>query len=293
MGCLNYTKKFDHCFGNIHLSGPCNRSCYFCIGQYMPGQDMNNNLTGELRGLDAFIAQCKLRGVTEVNITGTNTDPLMRDGLIGLCQYLRSEGFTNIGIRTNAVQHDKLIAVIPYIDKFSVSITSFDPAVYKTTMGSGTPPDLQPIIEAADAANVPIKLNVVLCPENVKDGDILTTISRARDLGIVKINFREPYGQARIGDVLAARGYRQTKTVFGNPCYEFVSGTTPYIACTYWDVHYTEVESINLYADGRISTDYPITLGHSEELGAVKDQSNFEQGRQREQWVGTKMEKTA
>jgi hypothetical protein len=41
----------------------------------MPGQDMNNNLKGDIIGLDEFLAACKERGVTEVNITGTNTDP--------------------------------------------------------------------------------------------------------------------------------------------------------------------------------------------------------------------------
>ena len=42
-----------------------------------------------------------------------------------------------------------------------------------------------------------------------------------------------------------------------------------------------------IYADGRISLDYPITRGYNN-LGIVKDQSNFTHGRQVEQWVGKK-----
>lgn len=285
MGCLNSNENFEHWFGNIHLSGPCNRSCYFCIGQYMPGQDMNNNLHGELEGLNEFILACKAKGVTEVNITGTNTDPLMRDGLIGLCLYLRAAGFTNIGIRTNGVRIRRLEDVMPYIDKVSVSVTSFDPDLYKQTMGQGTPPNLAEIKGYADLHKVDLKLNTVLCPETV-ELYVARTIEHASDLGIKRINFREPYGQAHIGDPFAAL-LIPNKTVFGNPCYEIAG-----VECTYWDVNYTQVESVNLYADGKISLDYPVTRGHSDEHGDVKDQSFFEQGRQRSQWIGTKTEAT-
>ena len=286
MGCLNSDGSFEHWFGNIHLSGPCNRSCYFCIGQYMPGQDMNNNLAGELEGLNEFILVCKEKGVTEVNLTGTNTDPLMRSGLIGLCLYLRMNGFNNIGIRTNGARIAVLEDVMPYIDKVSVSVTSFDSDLYKQTMGQGTPPDMTRICHVASLYNVDVKLNVVLCPE-VPGTDLVNTIRIANKLGIKRINFREPYGQEHIGDPFA-KDLIPNKMVFGNPCY-FIGN----VECTYWDVHYTEVESVNLYADGKISLDYPVTRGHSDEHGDVKDQSYFEQGRQRSQWVGTKMEVSA
>lgn len=69
----------------------------------------------------------------------------------------------------------------------------------------------------------------------------------------------------------------------GSPTYQF----TRSLSITYWDVHYVEVESVNLYANGRISLDYPITRGHTD-LGIVKDQSNFVHGRQVEQWVSKK-----
>lgn len=286
MGCLNSDGTFEHWFGNIHLSGPCNRSCYFCIGQYMPGQDMNNNLAGELEGLDEFIIACEAKGVTEVNLTGTNTDPLMRSGLISLCLTLRMAGFTNIGVRTNGVRIAVLEDVMPYIDKVSISVTSFNPDIYKKTMGSGVVPDMGRITRVAKIHNVDVKLNVVLCPES-DDNDIANTIGTAHGWGIKRVNFREPYGQEHIGDPFADIAIPK-KVVFGNPCYEFGE-----VECTYWDVHYTEVESVNLYADGKLSLDYPITRGHSEEHGDVRDQSFFEQGRQRSQWLGTKTEVTA
>ena len=267
MGCLNADQNFEHCFGNIHLSGPCNRSCYFCIGQYMPGQDMNNNLSGELLGLEKFTNMCRDRKVTEVNITGTNTDPLLRRDISAVLKTLRLSGFTNIGMRTNGVKTSRLVELMPLLDKVSISITSFNSDLYKKTMGSWTVPDIAKIVRAADEHGVFLKLNVVLCPETVNSGDIYATVHAAEELGIEKINFREPYGQTHIGDPFAQHGRRPDKVVFGNPCYFSTYG----VQCTYWDVHYTEVESINLYADGKVSTDYPITLGHSEEHGDVKD----------------------
>lgn len=52
---------------------------------------------------------------------------------------------------------------------------------------------------------------------------------------------------------------------------------------TYWDVHYVEVESVNLYANGLVSETYPVTAGHHP-TGFVLDQSHFGVGRQSEQW---------
>ena len=78
MGCLNYNEGFPHWFGNIHLSGPCNRSCYFCIGQHMMALDPINNLSRwPLKGMREFLGHCLGHGIREINVTGSNTDPLL------------------------------------------------------------------------------------------------------------------------------------------------------------------------------------------------------------------------
>lgn len=107
--------------------------------------------------------------------------------------------------------------------------------------------------------NKPVKLNVVMCPENTDFWEIFSTLVNAMDLGIKTINYREPYGQPHIGrtpleQVLGP----STETVYGMPAYRI--GDT---LVTYWDVHFVEVESVNLYANGVISKDYPVTRGHS------------------------------
>ena len=47
--------------------------------------------------------------------------------------------------------------------------------------------------------------------------------------------------------------------------------------------NYVAVESVNLYAQERISINYPITRGH-DETGIVLDQSHFTNGRHTKQW---------
>jgi hypothetical protein len=60
MGCLNDDPNhpFPHFFGNIHLSGPCNRSCYFCIGQHMMALDQENSLKRIPTNIGKFLREC-------------------------------------------------------------------------------------------------------------------------------------------------------------------------------------------------------------------------------------------
>src|SRR5271166_3303050 len=69
MGCLNDEGKFEHWFGNIHLSGPCNRSCYFCIGQHMMALDKENNLNHIPKNIGKFLRECMDRNVREICMT--------------------------------------------------------------------------------------------------------------------------------------------------------------------------------------------------------------------------------
>lgn len=277
MGCLNSTGKFAHWFGNIHLSGPCNRSCYFCIGQHMPSLELLDVLDAwPLLGMQDFLSECRRRHVREVNVTGTNTDPLLFDALPKLVDMLRREGVT-VGVRTNAADVKRL-PWLKMFNKGSVSIHSFDPVIYRSIMGSGEPPDVDRIVGLLPN----VKLNVVLCPQNVGYGgvDLMRTIDKAVGAGVRKVNVREPYGQPHNGNPFAA--FTSDASRFGMPVYRYLGAEV-----TYWDVHYVEVESVNLYADGTVSVDYPITRGYSADEGKVLDQSHFKVAKRHlPQWGG-------
>jgi hypothetical protein len=170
-------------------------------------------------------------------------------------------------------------------DKGSISITTLDPDLYVQTMGQGRPPSLAAIERLPFAP----KINIVLCPETVSGGDWLRTVDAlVKHTFITDINLREPYGQPRIGDPFPL-GREPDGEHFGMPFYDFKrrcsSANRQRVRVTYWDVHYVEVESVNLYANGRVSETYPITKGHSEN-GIVQDQGHFQKsGRVRDQWL--------
>lgn len=279
MGCLNSQGQFDHWFGNIHLSGPCNRACYFCIGQHMMALDPLNNLdTFPLKNLDKFVAECRTHGISEINLTGSNTDPSLYKHIPELRAYLE-RNIPNLcfGLRTNGVAHQD---VWKYFDKGSISITTFNKELYKETMGCGSPPNIRRILEINRGKD--IKVNIVLCPEIVETGDIFDTIRRLEKLGVQTINVREPYGQPHIGDPLKGK-LTPVRPLFGMPTYQ-----TKHTAVTYWDVHYVEVESVNLYANGEVSTTYPVSKGHCPKTGKVLGQEYFtKSGRICQQWQKT------
>lgn len=273
MGCLN-DRDWGHWFANVHLSGPCNRACYFCIGQHMMALDPLNTLdVWPLPGWDKFVAECQARDVREVYVTGSNTDPLMCGQLPKLAEAVREElGPDVFGVRTNGVTRQHRLGLF---DQVSLSVTSFDPELYRLTMGRGVPPNLGQIISASNR----VWANVVLCPETVHSGDIIKTLAVLCNAGILKANLREPYGQPHVGDPLKA-WCKQSSELHGNPQYDFHG-----LEVTYWDVHTTHVSSVNLYANGRVSTEYSVTKGHAES-GEVRPQSCFQHGRNHEQWIG-------
>jgi hypothetical protein len=240
--------------------------------------DPYNNLNKfPLDGLDEFVKECLTHGVRDINLTGTNTDPLLYRHPVALKDYLleRIPGLV-FGCRTNGIAARSHWERWRVFDKASISIPSFDDTIYKQIMG--VPFD----IRVQDFSPLErVKINVVLCPETVNSGDIYKTVAYL-SLFPIRVNLREPYGQPHIGDPLAGL-YTRVQDVLGNPAY-----LVDKALFTYWDVHYTEVESVNLYASGRVSLTYPITKGCAED-GTVLGQENFiTSGRIREQWLGTK-----
>lgn len=289
MGCLNSEGKFEHWFANIHLSGPCNRACPFCIGQHMMSLDSYNNLNDwPLPGFEEFIQECINKNVNEVNITGTNTDPLLYTHTLKLREALDSN-IPNLlfGLRTNGVLALNRPELWKLYDKASITVCSFDPEIYKKMMGRGKAPDVEKILDNSEHMKS-VKLNVVLGPENTANrkhtdnADIYKTLEKASLLGIKRVNLREPYGQPHVGDPMKDK-FTQIKTTLGMPTYLYDN-----VEVTWWDVHYVEVESVNLYASGKVSLTYPITLGHDDETGKVLNQKHFPGGRIQEQWLNTK-----
>jgi hypothetical protein len=189
-----------------------------------------------------------------------------------------------LGVRTNgALVPGKPEAWYRY-DKASISVTTLDPALYKKTMGNGTPPDLEWILTISK--DMPIKINIVLCPELLASGDLWLTLQTLEAMGFTQANLREPYGQPHIGNPIEKFDppqvvFKTLEPIYGQAHYQYGG-----MSIVYWDVHYVEVESINLYANGQVSTTYPVTKGHDPIYGKVEGQEHFKtSGRVRKQWL--------
>lgn len=163
------------------------------------------------------------------------------------------------------------------IDWGSITVCSTDYAINMEMMG-GPPPDLGELSLFTHLEN--FKINCVLGVGNSHILNGIELVNLANKYGIKKINLREPYGQAHIGhrfmpDKLSGHILQDSVP------YWLLDGVEVY----YWDVHIVAVRSINLYANGRISTDYPITKGHIS-TGIVQSQDNFEgHQRRQKQWI--------
>lgn len=254
--------------------------------------------TWPLPNLLKFVEKCVEQDIKEVNLTGSNTDPLLYKHIPKLLKFLREfiPG-VKIGIRTNGVAaidfYSNSRHNLYQFDKISISIPSFDSEKYKQIMGE-KPISIEVIKDIqsyCDRNNIPLKINIVLCPEILEDQglDLCKTLWSLWNAGVKKINLREPYGQPHIGDpfenknnfYLERLGIIKQDNLFGMHRYKYRTSEI-----VYWDVHYVEVESLNLYANGEISEDYPVTRGHDPVSGKVEGQENFtKSGRIREQWV--------
>ena len=283
MGCLNHNIPFSHWYANIHFSGKCNRNCYFCIGQFMEDLDSENNLNlKNLTNIDKFIEECKKKNITEIALTGTNTDPLLYKHISYLKQYLQNKmEVKKFRVTTNGVKILNNLNDWLCFDSASISFASFNKDINYKMMGG----DVIDIEKIYNVTPFDFKINIVLSSYNCND-DLIETIQKLNKIGIKKINLREPYGQPNMQNVLYQLFDKHNivwdteKSILGNKIAN-INGTQ---VC-YWDVHYTEVQSINLYASGRISYDYCITLGHSDN-GKVYNQNEFlSEGRKFPQWV--------
>jgi hypothetical protein len=278
MGCLNDDDRWEHWFGNVHLSGPCNRRCYFCIGQHMMALDALNTLhtpAREMKGFMSFIEACKAKGIRSVNLTGTNTDPLLYDSIPNMVMELRLllPG-VSVGIRTNGSSHH---SDIRYFDHGSITVCSADYHTNLEIMG-GPPPDLGALAEWNDLSQ--FKLNCVLGPLSANMENVAGLVDLASAWGITRINLREPYGQEHVGSEWIGSIPDGTVLQESVPFWDFGE-----VRVFYWDVHYVAVRSVNLYANGRISMEYPITKGHIEG-GVVIPQSEFQgHHRRQKQWM--------
>ena len=89
--------------------------------------------TWPLAGWEHFVERCAARGVRSIYLTGTNTDPLLYKHIRKLSGAVRLLNLP-LGIRSNGVAN---LDQLRLFDTGSVSLVSFNPAIYSAMMGQG------------------------------------------------------------------------------------------------------------------------------------------------------------
>jgi molybdenum cofactor biosynthesis enzyme MoaA len=237
-------------FANILFAGPCNRRCYYCIGEAMPERVNVDNLDRfPPLGIDAFIDAVNRFDIKEIVFTGTVTDPQLYRHESALLTLLRERVRTGArySVHTNGVLALRKMDVFNQYDRACISFPSFQPSTYARHMGSDRVPDLARIVERS---TIPIKVSCVLDEHNV--GEVEAFLRRCRDIGIRRVVLRKIFGDERVWRVL--HGMEPVRHHRGNPVYDFDG-----IEVTYWDFDAAASTSINLFADGTLGSSYLLT----------------------------------
>lgn len=229
-------------FANILFGGPCNRRCWFCIGQELPRAFQQNNLdVYPPKGLEGFIDAVLQDGTRQIVFTGTVTDPQLYRHEARLLAYLRERLPGRIfSVHTNGALALKKLAVFNLYDKACISFPSFDPTHYERMMGSRQVPDLGAIVSAT---RIPLKVSCLLS----EDDDYESFVHRCRGLGIQRIVLRRLYGDKRDWPM----PWEPVSHYRGNPVFD-VDG----VEVTYWSFEDSRSTSLNLFPDGTLGTSY-------------------------------------
>ena len=240
-------KTYD--FANILFSGRCNFRCPHCIGHASKLQAMPDNLlTFPLKGLDQFIDQLNRHGVTQVSLTGTNTDPQLYAYEPELIAYLR-EHIPNIklSLHTNGKRVLQKIDVFNLYNRATISFPSFHPETYHTMTGSANMIDLSAIVKAS---RIPLKISTLITNQN--SDEIPSIIAHCHELGISRMVLRKLYGEAQDWNLFP--NLKPVRYFGANPVYD-VEG----MEVTLWDFSASTVNCLNLFSDGTISPEYQLT----------------------------------
>lgn len=237
-------------FANILFAGPCNRRCYYCIGKQLPERVNVDNLDlFPLKGLDRFIAEVNARGIREIVLTGTVTDPQLYRHEARLLATLREKVRTGAryALHTNGALALGKLDVFNQYDRVCLSFPSFVAETYQRQMGSRQVPDLERIVACS---SVPVKVSCVLDRHNAPE--VPEFLAECRRIGIKRLVFRKIQGSQDHWDLF--RDLPVTRHFRNNPVYDYHG-----VEVTYWEFERASCESINLFADGTIGTSYLLT----------------------------------
>lgn len=244
-------KAYD--FANILFTGPCNLNCPHCIGRRPELRGLPENLHRfPPENLEELMEELHRRGIREISVTGTNTDPQLYPYERELLDRLRrGVPGARISLHTNGVLALEKMETFNLYDRAAVSLPSFRPETCrKMTGGSWTLP-LEAILEKA---RVPVKISVLVTEDNAEE--VPEILDRCEKGGVRRAALRTLYGKVRLwkvpGDLELVGDFA------GSPVYRRGG-----LQATVWDFSRSRLKCLNLFSDGSLSDDYLLVKGRS------------------------------
>lgn len=181
----------------ISVTDRCNFRCPYCMPRevFGPGYAfLKDPQLMSLAELRRIVTAFRTLGVEKIRLTGG--EPLLRADLPDLIRMLKTElGIPDVALTTNGWLLEKLAPTLKAagLDRLNVSLDSLDPVVAGRMNGLGFSPErVQRGIDAAAAAGIPVKINMVV-QRGVNDHEIVPMADyfRARGLPLRFIEFMD------------------------------------------------------------------------------------------------------
>jgi cyclic pyranopterin phosphate synthase len=155
-----FARKVDYV--RISVTDRCDFRCVYCMAEEMTFLPRQQILS--LEEIEQVAERFVALGTKKIRLTGG--EPLVRAGIVGLCQRIAAlPGLRELCMTTNGSQLDKLAQPLfdAGLNRLNISLDSLDPARFKELTRTG---DLAKVIAGIDAANaagfVHTKLNCVV-----------------------------------------------------------------------------------------------------------------------------------
>ncbi len=236
-----------YAFANILLSGPCNLRCPDCIGRRLPSTPENLHRF-PLVNFDGFIDALHRHGISQVSVTGANTDPqCYRYEAALLFALRRKRPGVRVSLHTNGVLALEKMDLFNAYDRATISFPSFRPETYRKMTGSSRP---LPLAEILERAKIPVTVSVLVTEYNRPE--VPEILRRFRQMGVRRVVLRRPYGSN--APFRFFPGLRPARIFGGNPVYQVDE-----MEVTLWDFSKTRLSCLNLYSDGLIADAYLIS----------------------------------
>ncbi len=150
----------------VSVTDRCNLACVYCVPEEGV-EHLDRKAILSFEQIAAVVAAAARLGVRKIRLTGG--EPLVRKGIVDLVGMIaRIPGITKVGMTTNGTLLAPLASSLAAagLGSVNISLDSMDPERYAKLTRGGLLQDCLFGVEAARAAGLPVKLNVVVLEDS-------------------------------------------------------------------------------------------------------------------------------